>query len=231
MPKEIPGMEFAGTMPPLVSGSRAGRWATNAAGIVGGGSYAEQLTIHERLLLPIPGGVALDDAAAIPEVFLTAFDALVVQGGLTAGRIALVHAGASGVGTASIQIAKAMGAAIIVTCSTGKVQACLDLGADVVVDYTATKLVDAVETVTSGVGVDVILDVIGGEYTIDNIKSIKTKGRIIQVGVMGDQKVELPLGMLLAKRCVYHRDNPSGLSVGREGGTGAALQSRANPAV
>lgn len=200
MPKEIPGMEFAGTITAL--GDRVQGWAVGdrCMGIVGGAAYAEQLTIHERLLLPVPDGVAIEDAAAIPEVFLTAFDALVVQGGLTAGRFALVHAGASGVGTASIQIAKAIGAGIIVTCSTGKVDACLALGADVVVDYTAASFADAVQSVTGGEGVDVVLDVIGGEYTIDNIKCLKTTGRIIQVGVMGEQKVELPLGLLLAKR-------------------------------
>lgn len=201
MPKEIPGMEFAGTIAAV--GERVQDWKVGdrCMGIVGGGAYAEQLTIHERLLMPIPDGVAIEDAAAIPEVFMTAFDALVVQGGLTAGRFALVHAGASGVGTAAIQIAKAIGAAIIVTCSTSKVEACLDLGADVVVDYKMASFADAVANVTAGQGVDVILDVIGGEYTIDNIKSIKIKGRIIQVGVMGEQTVELPLGMLLAKRC------------------------------
>jgi NADPH:quinone reductase len=169
-------------------------------GIVSGAAFAEKVAVHERHLLPVPKAVALTDAAAIPEVFMTAFDALVVQGGLTSGRWALVHAGASGVGTAAIQIAKAIGARIIVTTSAGKVDRCLQLGADVVVDYRKDDFADAVVEATGGEGVDVVLDVIGGEYTIRNIKSLRVRGRLIQVGVMGQGTVELPLGMLLPKR-------------------------------
>jgi putative PIG3 family NAD(P)H quinone oxidoreductase len=200
MELEIPGMEFAGEI--VEVGQRVKDWSAGdlAMGIVGGGSYAEQLVTNERTLLPIPDGVDLGDAAAIPEVFMTAFDALVVQGGLTSGRWALVHAGASGVGTASIQIAKALGARIIVTASSGKVAACQALGADVVVDYTTADFADAVKDATDGRGVDVVLDVIGGEYTVRNIKSLRTGGRIIQVGVMGEGRVDLPLGLLLMKR-------------------------------
>jgi NADPH2:quinone reductase len=103
-------------------------------GIEAGGGYAERIATHERQLLAVPASLDLVDAAAIPEVFLTAWDALVVQGGLTSGRWALVHAGASGVGTAAIQLAKAIGARIAVTCSAGKAQACRDLGADLVLE-------------------------------------------------------------------------------------------------
>lgn len=197
---EVPGLEYAGTVAAV--GAAVSSWSTGdrVMGIVGGGAYAERLVTHERTALAVPESIALADAAAIPEVFLTAFDALVVQGGLTSGRWALVHAGASGVGTASIQIAKALGARIIVTCSTGKVDACRSLGADVVVDYTTADFADVVTEATAGAGVDVVLDVIGGEYTVRNIKSLRTGGKILQVGVMGDQKVELPLGMLLPKR-------------------------------
>ncbi len=103
-------------------------------GIESGACNAELVVTHERQALPVPSTVALADAAAIPEVFLTAWDALVVQGGLTSGRWALVHAGASGVGTAAIQIAKAIGARIAVTCSAGKIEACRRLGADLVLE-------------------------------------------------------------------------------------------------
>lgn len=200
MEHEVPGMEFAGTVESIGEGVRSWSVGDAVMGIVGGGAYAEKLVTHERTLLAIPEGVSAADAAAIPEVFMTAFDALVVQGGLTSGRWALVHAGASGVGTAAIQIAKALGARIIVTASTSKVQACLDLGADVVVDYTKDDFADAVKSATGGTGVDVVLDVIGGEYTVRNIKALRTGGKIIQVGVMGEGKVELPLGLLLMKR-------------------------------
>ncbi|MFV0259293.1 MAG: NAD(P)H-quinone oxidoreductase [Acidimicrobiales bacterium] len=200
MEHEIPGMEYSGRITAV--GERVTRWSVGheVMGIVGGGAYAEQLVADERQVMPIPAGVSVADAAAIPEVFLTAFDALVVQGGLTMGRWALVHAGGSGVGTAGIQLAKAAGARIIVTVSAGKVEACRALGADVVVDYANQDFAEVVTEVTGGHGVDVILDVIGGEYTVRNLTSLRVGGRIIQVGVMGEQKVELPLGLLLPKR-------------------------------
>ncbi|MEM7276428.1 MAG: NAD(P)H-quinone oxidoreductase [Actinomycetota bacterium] len=200
MDHEIPGMEFAGTVDAVGPGVTAHQLGDEVMGIVGGGAYAESLVIHERQTLPVPERVSLADAAAIPEVFLTAFDALVVQGGLTSGRWALVHAGASGVGTASIQIAKAIGARIAVTASAAKHDRCRSLGADVVIDYRTERFADVVADATGGAGVDVVLDVIGGEYTVDNIRALRVGGRIIQVGVMGSQTVELPLGMLLPKR-------------------------------
>ncbi len=200
MTHEIPGMEFSGTV--AAAGSAVDRWQVGdeVMGIVGGGAYAERLVIHQRQAMPVPASITVADAAAIPEVFLTAFDALVVQGGLTSGRWALVHAGASGVGTAAIQIAKGIGARIVVTASAGKLDRCRRLGADLAIDYRTENFAEAVAEVTGGRGVDVVLDVIGGEYTVDNIKALKITGRLVQVGVMGSQTVELPLGMLLPKR-------------------------------
>jgi putative PIG3 family NAD(P)H quinone oxidoreductase len=200
MEHEVPGMEFAGRV--ARTGDDVGDWSIGDAvmGIVGGGAYAERLAVHERQALPVPTTVGLSDAAAVPEVFLTAFDALVVQGGLTSGRWALVHAGASGVGTAAIQIAKAIGANIAVTASAGKLATCRELGADLAIDYGSADFVEEVATATGGRGVDVVLDVVGGQYTIGNIKSLRVGGRLMQVGVMGQQTVELPLGLLLPKR-------------------------------
>jgi putative PIG3 family NAD(P)H quinone oxidoreductase len=197
---EIPGLEFAGTVSAV--GDRVRLWSVGdrVMGIVSGGAYAEQLVLHERQALKIPDNVSLHDAAAIPEVFITAWDALVVQGGLTSGRWALVHAGASGVGTAAIQICKAIGARIVVTCSTGKVDACRELGADVVVDYTTQDFVEEVQRATNGNGVSTILDVIGGDYVERNVACLAIKGRIIQVGVMAGKPVPFNVGALLAKR-------------------------------
>ena len=197
---EIPGLEFAGTVKAVGERVTAWRVGDPVMGIVSGGAYAEELVLHERQAMAIPAGMSLHDAAAIPEVFITAWDALVVQGGLTSGRWAMVHAGASGVGTAAIQICKAIGARIIVTCSSGKVQSCKDLGADVVVDYTSQDFVEEVQRATNGAGVDTILDVIGGDYVEKNIASLAVKGRIIQVGVMAGKPVPLNIGALLAKR-------------------------------
>jgi hypothetical protein len=197
---EIPGLEFAGTVKAV--GERVTTWnvGDKVMGVVSGGAYAEELVLHERQAMAVPTGMSLHDAAALPEVFITAWDALVVQGGLTSGRWAMVHAGASGVGTAGIQIAKAIGARIIVTCSAGKVQSCKDLGADVVVDYGSQDFVAEVATATGGKGVDVILDVIGGEYVDRNVASLAVKGRIIQVGTMAGKPLPFNVGSLLAKR-------------------------------
>ena len=196
---EIPGLEFAGTVSAI--GDRVRLWqpGDQVMAITGGGAYAEQIAVHERQLMAVPSSVGLDDAAAIPEVFLTAWDALVVQGGLTSGRWALVHAGASGVGTAAIQICRALGARVIVTCSAGKVEACRELGA-VVVDYGSQDFVAEVATATGGAGVDVVLDVIGGDYTNRNLQALAVQGRIIQVGVMGGGTTPVNLGLMLPKR-------------------------------
>ena len=197
---EIPGLEFAGTVAAI--GEKVTAWSIGdrVMGITSGGAYAEQLSIHERQAMAVPSGMSLHDAAGIPEVFITAWDALVVQGGLTSGRWAMVHAGASGVGTAAIQICKAIGARIVVTCSGGKVEACRALGADVVVDYGTQDFVAEVAAATGGTGVDVILDVIGGDYVERNIASLAVKGHIIQVGVMAGKPVPFNVGLLLGKR-------------------------------
>jgi putative PIG3 family NAD(P)H quinone oxidoreductase len=200
MAHEIPGMELSGVVRAV--GERVTLWSPGdeVMGIVGGGSYAEQIAVHERQLMRVPVAVGVADAAAIPEVWITAFDALVVQGGLTSGRIALVHAGGSGVGTASIQIAKALGARVIVTASAGKVERCLSLGADAAVDYKVDDYVAVAHALTGGRGVDVVLDVIGGDYVERNIDAVAVQGRIILVGVMGGGRTNIDVAKLLPKR-------------------------------
>lgn len=200
MAHEIPGLEFAGQV--VAVGERVTEHAVGDAvmGISNGGCYAERLTVHERLAMKVPDALPLSDAGAFPEVFITAWDALVRQSGLTSGRWALVHAGASGVGTASIQIAKTLGARIAVTASAGKHEVCHALGADVVIDYHTEDFVDAVRAATEGAGVDVVLDVIGGEYLPRNVAAVAMGGRIIQVGVMAGKPVPFDVGSLLMKR-------------------------------
>jgi putative PIG3 family NAD(P)H quinone oxidoreductase len=201
---EIPGMEYAGRVAAL--GDRVTGWAVGDAvmGIEGGGCYAGQLVTHHRLALPVPAGLELADAAAVPEVFITAWDALVLQGGLTSGRWALIHAGASGVGTAGIQIASAIGAFVAVTCSAGKMAACRDLGADIVLERSPADWPAALKAALDdrGVtaGVDTVLDVVGGAEADRNLRVVRPKGTIVQVGLMGGAAVEVNLGLLLAKR-------------------------------
>ena len=197
---EIPGLEFAGVVAAVGDQVTLWKQGDEVMAIDAGGAYAQRIAVHERQLMAVPPSVGVRDAAAIPEVFLTAWDALVVQGGLISGRWALVHAGASGVGTAGIQIAKAIGARIAVTCSAGKVQACHDLGADVVIDYGSQDFVTEVRAATGGRGADVILDVIGGEYVDRNLQAVASQGRIIQVGLMGGGATSVNVGILLSKR-------------------------------
>jgi putative PIG3 family NAD(P)H quinone oxidoreductase len=196
---EIPGLEFAGTVAAI--GERVTMWRVGdrVMGIEAGGAYAERIATHERQLLAVPANISLADAAAIPEVFLTAWDALVLQGGLTSGRWALVHAGASGVGTASIQIARAIGARIAVTCSAGKADVCRSLGADLVLERSPHDwLADAEVAVPAGF--DVVLDVVGGEEVDRNLRAVALRGTIVQVGLMGGGRTAVDVGLLLAKR-------------------------------
>lgn len=199
-PVEIPGLEFAGTVAAV--GDAATRWSPGDAvmGIVSGGGYAERLVIHQDQAMPVPTAVPLADAAAIPEAFLTAWDALVVQGGLTASGRALVHAGASGVGTAAIQICRAIGAEVFVTCSAGKIALCRDLGAVRAIDYASEDFADVVRDATAGRGVEVVLDVIGGDYVARNVAALAVGGRILQVGVMSGKAEPFNVAALLPKR-------------------------------
>lgn len=196
---EIPGLEYAGIVHAV--GERVSLWSPGDAvmGIEAGACYAEFVVTHERQALPVPSTVDLADAAAIPEVFLTAWDALVVQGGLTSGRWALVHAGASGVGTAAIQIVKAIGAQIAVTCSAGKAAACRELGADLVLERSPADWASELKSAVPG-RVDVILDVIGGDEANRNLGAIAPSGTILQVGLMGGGQTPVNLGLLLTKR-------------------------------
>jgi putative PIG3 family NAD(P)H quinone oxidoreductase len=196
---EILGLEFAGTVESI--GDRVAGWqiGDRVMGIESGACNAELVVTHERQALPVPTSIDLADAAAIPEVFLTAWDALVAQGGLTSAQRPLVHAGASGVGTAAIQVAKAIGARVAVTCSAGKADACRALGADLALERSpadwAAALRDAVPA-----GVDVVLDVVGGDEANRNLAVVRPQGTIVQVGLMGGGQAPVNLGLLLVKR-------------------------------
>jgi putative PIG3 family NAD(P)H quinone oxidoreductase len=197
---EVPGMELAGRVAAV--GSRVARWAVGdeVMAIVAGGAYAERVAVHERQLMAVPAGIAVADAAALPEVGITAHDALVTQGGLRPGGWALIHAGGSGVGSMAVQIVAALGARSIATASAGKLDAVRALGAEVAVDRAAEDFVDAVAKATGGRGIDVVLDVVGGDYLMRNVRALRVGGTIVQVGVMGGGKTEIDLGALLPKR-------------------------------
>lgn len=197
---DIPGLEFSGTVESCGDSVTNWKAGDEVMGIVSGGAYAEYLVVPEMQAIAVPQNIGLANSAAIPEVFITAWDALVCQANLQAGQWALVHAGASGVGTAAIQICKAIGAYVVVTCSAGKRDACLALGADLAIDYKTADFVEVVMQATHGKGINAVLDVIGGEYLNRNVVALGLKGTIVQVGLMGGGSTEFNLGALMPKR-------------------------------
>jgi len=200
VPADVPGLELAGVVEAV--GSEVNEWVPGdrVMGIVGGGGMAERVVTEARQLMRVPEGLSLDQAAAIPEVFLTAYDAVVLQGGLQRGESVLFHAVASGVGTAGIQLATVVGATSVGTSRTAdKLARCSSLGLDHAVLVDDGKFADQVLQAVPG-GVDVVLDTVGGAYLAQNLKVIATKGRIVVIGLMGGVKGELALGVLLGKR-------------------------------
>ena len=197
---EILGLEFSGRVAAVGGRVRGLSAGDPVMGLTNGGAYAERLVTHERMALRPPGGLALAEAAAIPEVWITAWDALVNQGGLTSGRVALVHGGGSGVGTAAIQLAKTLGATVVATASAAKLAGCRELGADMAVDYRSEDFVEAVRDLTGGRGADVVVDIVGGDNLARNLAALAVRGSIVQVGLLGAGDATVPLGRLMAKR-------------------------------
>jgi putative PIG3 family NAD(P)H quinone oxidoreductase len=197
----ILGLECAGTILEVGAGVAGWKPGDRAMALLAGGGYAEQVVVHAGSAMHVPERLTLDEAAAVPEVFLTAFLNLFEIGALVAGGTALVHGGGSGVGTASIQLVKASGARILVTAgSEEKCARCLELGADVAIDYRKEDFATRVRESTDGSGVDVVLDSIGAQYFDGNLASLAIGGRLVLIGLMGGAKVEANLAVLLAKR-------------------------------
>ncbi|MBW2188692.1 MAG: zinc-binding dehydrogenase [Myxococcales bacterium] len=204
VPADVPGLEFAGVVESVGDSVSAWKPGDRVMGIVGGGSMATRLVTEGAELMAVPDELSLEEAAAIPEVFLTAYDAIIVQGGLEAGRSVLFHAVASGVGTAGIQLASVIGATSIGTSRTAdKLPRCADIGLNHAVLVEDGDFSEGVLEAAPN-GVDVILDTIGAAYLAQNVKVIGKKGRIIVIGLMGGVKGELALGTLLAKRASIH---------------------------
>lgn len=195
------GLECAGVVSEV--GARVAGWkpGDRAMALLAGGGYAEQVVVDAGSALPVPGALSDVEAAALPEVYLTVFLDVFQLGALPAGGWLLVHGGGSGIGTASIQLAKLAGARVLVTAgSDEKCARCRALGADVAVNYRSAKFTDAVREATGGAGVDVVLDSIGAPYLADNLASLALGGRLVLIGLMGGAKAELNLAALLGRR-------------------------------
>ena len=204
VPSDVPGLEFAGVVEAVGESVESWKRGDRVMGIVGGGAMATRLLTEASELMPIPRGMSASDAGAVPEVFLTAYDAMILQGGLTAGQTALIHAVASGVGTAAIQLASVVGASSIGTSRTAhKLPRCTDLGLTHAVLVEDGQFASTVKNAAPN-GVNVVLDTVGAAYLAQNVQVIAKQGRIIVIGLMGGVNGELPLGALLAKRGSIH---------------------------
>ncbi|HVI54806.1 MAG TPA: NAD(P)H-quinone oxidoreductase [Luteibacter sp.] len=194
----IMGLEIAGEVIAMGKDVRGFAKGDRVMGIVGGGGYAELARIDYRMAMPIPEGIDYVQAAGIPEAFVTAHEAAFHLGRLDAGESILIHAAASGVGSAAVQLAHAAGARVFGTVSTGKVERVRQLGADVAIDYKTDDFAKAIERETAGKGVDVIVDFIGAPYFERNLASLDFGGRLVEVGLLGGAKgASLPLDRLL----------------------------------
>ncbi|WP_410013657.1 NAD(P)H-quinone oxidoreductase [Sodalis sp. C49] len=201
---ELPGLEFAGVVAAL--GDGAGRFAVGdeVCGLVAGGGYAEYCVVHESNALPVPQGLSLLEAAALPETFFTVWVNVFQRGKLKAGEILLVHGGTSGIGTVTIMLAKAFGATVLTTVgSEEKCAAARKLGADHAINYRTEDFVAQTERLTGGHGADVIVDLIAGDYVARNYAAAAMDGRIVQIGVQDGPAKELNLMKMLAKRLIH----------------------------
>ena len=196
-----PGLECSGTVAEL--GPDVTDWAVGdeVCALLTGGGYAERVVVPAGQLLPVPEGVSLVDAAALPEVVCTVWSNVFMAAGLRPGEVLLVHGGSSGIGTMAIQLARQVGARVAVTAGTPeKLERCRVLGADVAVNYREQDFVEEVRTATDGRGADVVLDNMGAKYLARNVAVLAPGGRLVVIGLQGGTRAELDLGAMLRKR-------------------------------
>jgi putative PIG3 family NAD(P)H quinone oxidoreductase len=204
-PADIPGLEYAGEVDAVGEGTHELAVGDRVFGLVGGGAYAESLVVHERAAAPMPPSLSFTDAAAIPEAFITAWDALVAQARLAAGESVLVSAVGSGVGTAAVQIARAIGARSVGTARTAsKLERARALGLDEGVLAPDGKFADAVLRATGGRGADVVLELVGGGYLGEDLRCAATGARLVLVGLMAGARTEVDLAAVLRKRLALY---------------------------
>lgn len=212
---EIPGLEVAGRVAALGHGTVRFKLDEEVCALVAGGGYAEYCVVHESNALPVPQGFSMVEAAALPETFFTVWTNVFQRGGLKGGETVLIHGGSSGIGTTATMLSKAFGATVLVTVgSEEKREACLALGADLAINYRTQDFVEESKKFTGGKGVDVIVDIIAGDYVARNYKAAALNGRIVQIGVQNGPAKELNLMTMLTKRLTH---------------TGSTLRSRSVP--
>jgi putative PIG3 family NAD(P)H quinone oxidoreductase len=196
-----PGLEVAGRIVAMGEGATSFREGDFITALVAGGGYAEYCLVDQPLAMPIPVGLSLLEGAALPENVLTVYDNVITRGRLAAGESILIHGGSSGIGSIAIQMAKAIGARVMTTARGERKGAfCRSLGADEVVDYSETDFVPLALDFTKNAGLDVILDMVGGDYIARNLRCLGTEGRLVQIAFLKGSKAEVDFRHLMIKR-------------------------------
>ena len=227
---DIPGLEVAGEI--VEVGRDAGPWAVGdrVCALVAGGGYAEFCAAPAPQCLPFPGGFDAIHAAAIPETFLTVWTNVFERGRLAAGESILIHGGSSGIGTTAIQLAHAFGARVLTTAgSPEKCQACTALGADVAINYRDVDFVEAVRQATGGSGVNVVLDMVGGEYLQRDIDCLAMDGRLVQIGLLGGARAQINTLPILQRRLWITGSTLRARSVAEKAAIGRAVHEQVWP--
>lgn len=224
------GLDVAGTVVAVGPGVSSPKVGEQVCALVAGGGYAEYAVAPAPQCMPVPKGFSMAEAASLPETYFTVWTNVFDRGRLKAGETFLVHGGASGIGTTAIQLAKAMGARVFATAGTAeKCAACEKLGAEKAVNYKTEDWVEIIKQATGGEGVDVILDMVGGDYTPKNLELLRTEGRVVQIAFLRGNKTQIDLNPIMRKRLTLTGSTLRPRSVAEKGEIAAALRARVWP--
>lgn len=229
---DIPGLEVAGRVVAIGAGVPGIKESETVCALVTGGGYAEYVVVPTAQCLPVPKGLSMVEAAALPETIFTCWSNLVDGGKLAKGETLLVHGGASGIGTTAIQLGIALGGRVVVTAgSEEKCAACRRLGADVAINYKTGDFVPAVKAATAGKGVDVVLDMVGGDYVRRDIEVMAPGGRHVSIATQAGAEATIPIFRVMMKRLILTGSTLRARSVAEKGAIAAALRQNAWPLI
>jgi len=229
---DIPGLEIAGTVVALGDGAAGLAIGDQVCALVAGGGYAEYCVAPAPLCLPVPKGLSLIEAAALPETFFTVWDNVFTRGRLAPGETLLVHGGSSGIGTTAIQLARAAGARVLATAgSDEKCRACERLGAERAINYRTEDFVAVVKEATDGKGVDVVLDMVGGDYVGRNLNALGQGGRLVQIAVQKGTKAEIAVHLIMVKQLIFTGSTLRARPVAEKAAIARLLQEKAWPLI